>query len=184
MGQIGIVQTFDALFLIEFVTIYYLLNRKVSNLKINKDTIKQLLLLNTFKSIVDFIASDEIVEQGIMGSTLDIKDKQFMRFMEDKIKKISADVRILSNSIYLLENFEEKSNKMISYCNDIKYMVLSSMLMLAITLIPFGDNFIILTLGFVIGLEIIGMYYSILALILYREIKNDYTKIISKNTNK
>jgi hypothetical protein len=44
MDQISIVQSFDALFLIEFATIYYMLNRKISSLKINRDTIKELLL--------------------------------------------------------------------------------------------------------------------------------------------
>ncbi len=130
---------------------------------------------------MNFIASDEIVEEGIIGSTLNIKDKEFIKFLEDKMKKISANVRILSNSIYLLENFEEKYNKSVNYCNDTRYMILSSMSMLAISMIPFGDNFNVLILGFVIGLEIIGMYYTILALTLYRDIKGDYTKVINKD---
>ncbi len=180
MDQISIVQSFDALFLIEFATIYYMLNRKISSLKINRDTIKELLLLNAFKSIVDFVASDEIIEQGIIGSTLDMKDKQFVRFIEDKIKKISQNVKFLSDSITLFEKFEEKSNKIIAYCNDIKYMMLVSMLMLVITLVPLDINFNILILGFVIGLEIVGMYYTVLALTLYHEIRNYYSKIIGK----
>ncbi|AWR97870.1 hypothetical protein DFR86_10180 [Acidianus sulfidivorans JP7] len=164
------VELLSVIFLIEANVLYYLIIRKYIKLSTTWTKLKDKYLINIFSSILDFISSDEIIEQSLVSSTLNLKTESFKKFLEDNIKNEKDKILKMAKYIEDMEKIEKDISKIFSYTQNSKYLNISSILFLIIALITSKIVVEISNevLGTLLGLELISIYFSLYSYFIYK----------------
>ncbi len=169
--------------LLEFSLSYYVLTRKFSPIKGNYWKIKKLLLLRVSKSLVEFLGSGNLLEESIISSSLNISDEQFISYFEGKLKSIKDRVNYLNESLNVLDKFESDFRRVQTYFDEVKYLVGIALLLMVVGLLLMlvgvggGDYYVpTIKVGISLGLEIMGIYYTILSITIVNGLKREILK--------
>ncbi|MCI2414805.1 MAG: hypothetical protein MPF33_06105 [Candidatus Aramenus sp.] len=170
-----------SILLIEFVSSYYVLMKKFLPIREKYREIRKLLLLRVFRSLVEFLGSDDLLEESMVSSSLNISDEDFMDYFEGKLKSIRDGVSYLNKSMEVLEGFEVKFRRIQVYFDEVKYLIgIAFSLMVASLLLLLagvgGTNAYyvpIVMVGISMGLEVLGLYYTILSIIAVTGLKKE-----------
>ncbi|ARM76653.1 hypothetical protein [Acidianus manzaensis] len=153
---------------VEAIVLYFIITSKYEKIVYNWGEYKDKYLLDVFSSLIDFISSDEIIEQSLINSTLDLKSDNFKEFLETKIKEEKDKILKISKSIENIENIEKDISKILSHIQSSKYLNIAIIpLLISFLLVPY-DEISNLLLGISLGLELISIYFSLYSYFIYK----------------
>ncbi len=171
----------SAILLIEFASSYYVLMKKFIPIREKYGEIRKLLLLRVFKSLVEFLGSEDLLEESMISSSLNISDEDFMDYFEGKLKSIKDGLSYLNKSMEVLERFEVKFRKVQVFFNEVKYLIgiafslmVASLLLLLAGVGETSTYYVpVVMVGISMGLEVLGLYYTILSIIAVTELRKE-----------
>lgn len=160
----------------EAIILYFLVNIRIGKFLIKWDnTLKEKYLFNIFNAILDFISSDEIVEETLIGTTISNSGifnlSSFRKFLETKINSEKDKILKIGKQIEEMEKIEKELSKISSYIQNSKYanLAVAPFLLLPIFL-PSTISDVLL--GISLGLEILSLYFSSYSYFSYKSILN------------
>lgn len=161
---------------IEAIILYFIAIRRIELLSSKWDSsIKEKYLFSIFRSILDFISSDEIIEESLMGVTLANSSafnlSDFKSFLESKIKNEKDKILKISKGIEELERIEREIARISYYIQNSKYINLSILPLLLLPLL-LPHNISNVLLGISLGLEIISLYFILYSYFIHKGIIN------------
>ncbi|EWG07161.1 MAG: hypothetical protein ASUL_06568 [Candidatus Aramenus sulfurataquae] len=134
-----------------------------------------------FKSLVEFLGSEDLLEESMISSSLNISDEDFMDYFEGKLKSIRDGVSYLNKSVEVLERFEVKFRKVQVFFNEVNYLIgiafslmVASLLLLLAGVGETGAYYVpVVMVGISMGLEVLGLCYTILPIITVTELRKE-----------
>lgn len=170
------IELINVALLIESAFLYFLFDNKFKLLFMNwEKSIKEKYIFHIFSSILDFISSDEIVEESLISVTIansPIFDySKFRKSLEEKIKTEKDKIIKISKGIEEMEKIEEGMEQMSSYAQNSKYLNFG-ILPFPIIALFLPHNVSNVLLGISLGLETISLYFIVYSYFVYRHIIN------------
>jgi len=93
------IELLSIIILLELSIMYLILSKFYDRLKLNEQRLRDLMLLQVFREILAFVSDQDIVEQGLVGSLMNMKDRDLLDYLRSKIWDIRSDLNTISDRI-------------------------------------------------------------------------------------
>ncbi|EZQ01842.1 MULTISPECIES: hypothetical protein [Acidianus] len=162
-----------AFLLIESTALYFISTKKVEDVEKNWSNIKDVYMIKVFGYILDFISSMDVEDSLI--EVINVKSKEASKAIEERITSSSNSIKDLAKKIDMIEKVQSYISKISSTNKEMKYTIFASMIVMGLSFV--GSSLGNIFLGITIGLELVVMYYTIYALISYRDLKKQINRV-------
>lgn len=168
------IELLSIIILLELSIMYLILSKFYDRLKLNEQRLSDLMLLQVFREILAFVSDQDIVEQGLVGSLMNMKDRDLLDYLRSKIWDIRSDLNTISDRIAKFYDVERSLNKIRSYFFQIRWMLVITMIAIPLSLI-LPKELSLVTLGLAFSLELVSLYYNFISIFLYIRLSKHYS---------